>query len=190
MKSNAFKEHIQPVVVLTCICLVITLALAVVSGITKPIIEENTRRNADEARMELLPTATSFTQYEGDLAVYTPDTVYVTDCYVASGQGIVVTVNTRSFGGELTEMVGIDADGAITGVKVMSHGDTKGLGTKAHDATYLSTQYVGKSELAGAENIKSDSSVTAVTGATVSSNGIYQGVCAALMQFEQMGGAN
>ena len=86
-------------------------------------------------------------------------------------------------------MIGIDADGNITGVKVTAHADTKGLGTKAHDSAYLA-QYAGMNQLGNADNIKGDSSVNFVTGATISSNGVYQGVCAALAQFEQMGGAN
>ena len=79
MKSNTFKEYIQPVVVLVAICLVITFALAFVNGITAPIIEENAKRAAEAARIELLPSATSFEQYTGDLLVYTPDAVFVTD---------------------------------------------------------------------------------------------------------------
>lgn len=189
MKSNTFKEYIQPVVVLVAICLVITFALAYVNSITAPIIAENAAKAADEARAELLPAATSFEQYEGDLVVVDPDKIYVSDCYIAEGVGMVVTVDTKSFGGILTEMIGIDADGAITGVKVISHADTKGLGTKAHDANYLS-QYIGIGELAGAANIKGDAAVTFVSGATISSNGVYQGVCAALEQYNQVGGAN
>ena len=38
MKSNSFKEYIQPTVVLVAICLVITFALAYVNSITAPII--------------------------------------------------------------------------------------------------------------------------------------------------------
>ena len=101
---------------------------------------------------------------------------------------MVVTVSTKSFGGALVEMVGIDANGAITGVKVMSHADTKGLGTKAHDAAYVS-QYAGVDTLANAENIKGESAVGFISGATISSNGVYQGVCAALEQFKAVGGA-
>ena len=191
MKNNTFKEYIQPVVVLVAICLVITFALAYVNSITSPIIAENTARNADAARTELLPSATSFEQYSGDLTVLVPDKVYVTECYVSEGEGMVVTVDTQSFGGILTEMVGIDNTGAITGVKVMSHADTKGLGTKAHDAAYLEKTYKGKTELANADNIKGDSSVSFITGATISSNGVYQGVCAAMEQYKTvMGGAN
>ena len=190
MKSNTFKEYIQPVVVLVAICLVMTYALAYVTSITAPIISENSAKAADAARTELLPAASSFEQYTGDLVVLEADKVYVTDCYVADGAGMVVTVDTKSFGGILTEMVGIDADGAVTGVKVMAHSDTKGLGTKAHDPAYLSQNYAGKSELAFAANIKGDNAVSHISGATISSNAVYQGVCAALKQFEAVGGAN
>ena len=190
MKSNTFKEYIQPVVVLVAICLVMTFALAYVNSITAPIISENSAKAAGAARAELLPAASSFEKYAGDLVVLEADKVYVTDCYVAEGAGMVVTVDTKSFGGILTQMVGIDADGAVTGVKVMSHADTKGLGTKAHDAAYLEKNYKGKSELAFAANIKGDSSVSFISGATISSNAVYQGVCAALKQFEAVGGAN
>ena len=53
MKSNTFKEYIQPVVVLVAICLVITFALAYVNSITAPIIADNTKRSQDAARAEL-----------------------------------------------------------------------------------------------------------------------------------------
>ncbi len=46
----------------------------------------------------------------------------------------MLPLNTSILGGLLTEMVGIDANGAITGVKVTAHADTKGLGTKAHES--------------------------------------------------------
>ena len=189
MKSNTYKEYIAPVVVLVAICLVVTFALAYVNSITAPIIEANTIATANAARAELLPAADSFTQYDGDLVVMEPDKVYVDDCYVAdNGAGIVVTVKTKSFGGILTEMVGIDADGAITGVKVTDHSDTAGLGPKAHDPAYLE-QYKGLTEYTDV-TAKKDANITPVTGATVSSNGVHYGVCAALEQFKAMGGAN
>ena len=190
MKNNTnFKEYIQPTVVLVAICLVMTFALAYVNSITAPIIADNSAKAADAARAELLPAASSFEAYEGDLVVQEADKVFVSDCYIASGVGMVVTVKTKSFGGLLTEMVGIDADGAITGVKVTAHADTKGLGTKAHDTDYLA-QYIGQSQLGNAANIKDDSAASHVSGATISSNGVYQGVCCALKQFEAVGGVN
>ena len=189
IKSNTFKEYIQPSVVLVAICLVITFALAYVNSITSPIIAENTRKAAEETRKVLLPAAQSFEEYTGDLVEVEKDKIYVEDCYIANGGGMVVTVKSASFGGLLTEMVGIDANGAITGVKVTAHADTKGLGTKAHEGKYV-TQYEGLDTLAFADNVKGDPAIEHVSGATISTNGVYQGVCAALKQFEAVGGAN
>ena len=188
MNNNTFKEYIAPVVVLVAICLVVTGALAGINSITAPIIEANTIAAANEARTELLPAADDFTPYEGDLVELEPGKVYVTDCYVANnGTGMVVTVKTKSFGGALTEMIGIDENGAITGVMVTGHADTPGLGTKAHDASYLA-QYVGVDTYT-ATTAKDDAAINHVSGATVSSNAVHYGVCAALEQYKLVGGA-
>ena len=188
MKSNTFKEYIAPVVVLVAICLVVTGLLAVVNSITAPIIEANAIKTANEARAELLPAADTFTAYDGELAVVTDGQVFVTECYIAdNGSGMVVTVKSKSFGGLLTEMIGLDETGAITGVKVTAHGDTPGLGTKAHDAGYL-TQYVGLTEATDV-TAKGDANVTHVSGATISSNAVHAGVYAALQQQAIVGGA-
>ncbi len=65
--NNTFKEYVAPIVVLVCICLVITAALAATYGVAKPIIDENTIKAANEARAELLPAADTFTKYTGKL---------------------------------------------------------------------------------------------------------------------------
>ena len=191
MKSNTFKEYIAPVVVLVCICLVITFALAYVNSITAPIIEQNAIETANAARAELLPAADTFTEFKDKdkLVELDPGKVFVTECYIAdNGSGMVVTVKTKSFGGLLTEMVGIDNQGAITGVKVTAHGDTPGLGTKAHDEGHVA-QYKGLSELTST-SAKDDPSVNHITGATISSNAVHYGVYCALEQSKIVGGAN
>ena len=187
--NNTFKEYVAPIVVLVAICLVITAALAATYGVAKPIIDENSIKTANEARAELLPAADTFTEYDGELVVSDPDKVFATECYIAdNGSGMVVTVSTKSFGGALTETIGIDADGKITGVKVTAHADTPGLGTKAHAEGHLA-QYIGLSELTSTA-AKDDANVSHVTGATISSNGVHYGVYCALEQYKQVvGGA-
>ncbi|MEY8369339.1 FMN-binding protein [Anaerovoracaceae bacterium 42-11] len=186
--NNTFKEYVAPIVVLVAICLVITAALAATYGVAKPIIDKNAIESANEARAELLPAADSFTAFDGELAVCDPDKVYAVDCYIAdNGSGMVITVNTKSFGGALTEMIGIDADGKITGVKVTAHADTPGLGTKAHDPGHLA-QYQGLSELTDT-TAKGDASVNHISGATISSNAVHYGVYCALEQYKIVGGA-
>lgn len=188
MKNNdTFREWIAPVVVLVSICLVITTALAATYRVTKPIIDTNSRKAADKVRRELLQDADSFKEYDGTLVAPEEGRVFVKDCYVAENKcGMVVTVSTKSFGGALTEMIGIDKNGKITGVKVTDHSDTPGVGTKAHVPGHLD-QYKGLDKLSSI-SAKEDPAIRHVTGATVSSNGIHYGVYCALEQFKAMGG--
>ncbi len=188
-KSNTFQEFVKPILVLVIICFVVTLALAFTYGVTKPIIDANTLKTANEARNELLPAAKGdFTEYKGDLDVLEAKKVYVSEVYEATnGEGIVATVLSNSYGGMLTAMIGIDKDGAITNVKVTAHSDTAGVGTKAQTADYLS-QYKSLKELKS-ETVKNDSSVTYVSGASVTSGAVHKAVYCALEQFKSMGGA-
>lgn len=138
------------------------------------------------AMNEVLPDADSFSRYTGNLITLYPDTVYVSECYLSTNDiGIAVIVNSSSYGGLLTSVIGIDVNGQITGIKVLYHSDTSGLGTKAYDSQYLD-QYIGISQLTNVANIIYDPSVEAVTGATISSNAIYQAACAALQQYNSI----
>lgn len=187
MGNSTFKEYIKPSLVLVAICLVVSFALSQVFAGTAPIIAANTAKAADQARAIVLPKGESFTAYTGELA---PEVV---DYYSAdNGAGVAITSTAQSYGGLITIMVGINADGAITGVKVMAHSDTPGLGTKAMTEEYLS-QYTGKTSadiLEGQEGvtIKSNPNLDAITGATISSNGVYHSVQNAMKQFAEAGG--
>lgn len=144
-------KMMKPIIVLTVICLVASGALALTNAKTVDAIKKVNEQTVKQAEKEVLPKDGTGKAYQG----------------VA-----------KSFGGDLEVMVGVGNDGKITGVKVTAHKDTPGLGTKAHDAEYLK-QYIGLSELK-AEKIKDDSQVKAVTGATISSNGVYNAIKDAL----------
>ena len=181
MKNNNFKENIFPSIVLICICFVVTLALAGTYSIANPKIIENQMKAADEARMLVLPDGDAFTEYDGELVDG------VLDCYMANnGAGMAVTANYKGFGGAVKVMVGIDADGNITGATVTEHAETPGLGTKAMTTEYLA-QYQGVGEVVGG-HINSDANIDAITGATITSNAVYCSIEAALNQFEKCGG--
>lgn len=188
-KSNAFKDFISPILVLVIICFVVTFLLAFVYGVTKPIIDKNTAAAASEARSVLLEEADGkFSDAGAPLVTYEEKKVYATECYTAdNGSGMVVTVESNSYGGLLTAMVGINKDGEITGVQITDHADTPGVGTKAQDPGHLK-QYEGHSELAS-DNIKAHADdIVEVTGASVSSGAIHKAVYCALEQFKEMGG--
>ena len=48
--KGAGKDIIKPIVVLTCICLVVTALLAYVNTVTSPIITEAEQKAAEEAK--------------------------------------------------------------------------------------------------------------------------------------------
>ncbi len=181
MKNSVFKENIVPAMVLICICLVATLALATTYSAANPVIIKNQKAVADEARAQVLPSGDSFTEYDGKLVSG------VTECYIADNRsGMAVTAEYSGYGGNVVVMVGIDTEGKVTGVTVTEHSETPGLGTKAMEADYLK-QYEGVSQ-AGESHIRNDSEIDTVTGATITSNAVYCSVGKALAQFEECGG--
>ena len=150
---------------------------ALISEPATPQIEKVAKENADKARKEVLPAADSFTEYTGKL------NNNIVECYVANNKcGIAITSTSNSFGGQITVITGIDKEGAITKIKVLGHADTAGLGTKAMTSEYLKT-YKGIKELT-ASSIKEESNIDYVVGATVSSEGVFNAVKAALQQYK------
>lgn len=176
-------ENIRPTLVLVIICFVITLALAGTYQVTKPVIEAMAKARADAARAEVLPSgAEGFSPMEQTLLTG------ITDLYGADNKsGVVVTAVERGYGGEVSVMVGINDNGEVTGVKVLQHTETPGLGTKPMAKEHLA-QFLHKREISTG-NPGSETNVDAITGATLSSNAIYRAVENALKQYAEPGGA-
>ena len=177
---------------LTLIAFVASLALALVNNVTKGPIEKVNQEKVANAIKKVLPEGVEYTINADTVSVTTdkgPANVMRYTAVDAEGNTVgkaIESFDNNGFGGKLTEMVGIGADGAITGVKVTDHADTPGVGTKAHTAEHLAT-YKGLTELSDPSAKKENMHVS---GASVSSNGVHYGIYGALKQFEQMGGVN
>ena len=93
--------------------------------------------------------------------------------------------------GNIEMMVGLDADGIVTGVSVVDSSETAGIGTKVTGNEPLASgvgvldQFIGKSAADGGLTVGSN--VEAITGATVSTKGVTTGVNAALAVDAVMG---
>ena len=105
--------------------------------------------------------------------------------------GYAVTVSASGSQGTIEMMVGVDAAGAVTGVSVVSHSETAGIGTKVigneptASGVGVLDQFVGKSAADGTLTVGTN--VDAITGATVSTRGVTTGVNAALAAVGAMG---
>ena len=161
---------------LLLITAVVAAALAGVNAITAPIIDELNAAATQEAIMAVLPGG-----YDIEIADYTDATGIVSKVYQGAS-GYAVEVGPGGFDNTITMMVGIDNEGKILGISVVSHTETAGLGAVAADSTpkgiAFRDQFVGQS---GAVSVTKDGgTMDAITGATITSRAICVGVNAAL----------
>ena len=166
-KSNVMADFVQPILVLTLICLISSFILAYINNVTAPIIEQTENEIAEAARAEVLPEADSFTK----LDVALPEGSFVTEVYKAdNGAGYVFMITCNGYGGKGTMKLicGMDEGGAIVATKTLAHSETAGMGSKTADPDYRN-QYIGKT----ADTV---SEVDAITGATFSSNYYLEGI--------------
>ena len=110
----------------------------------------------------------------------------------SGGQPVGYAINVEASGsqGTIVMMVGVDANKAITGISVVSHAETSGIGTKVVGnetntaGVPVLDQFVG---LSGAGSLVVGSNITAISGATVSTKGITMGANAALAVADVLG---
>lgn len=169
MTKSGSKEIIAPIVVLVCICLVASFLLAGVYQITEPIITAREIEEASAARLAVLPAGSTFTQIDTELVNG------VTDIYKSeNGAGFAVSTSVKGMNSGLKLMIGINSNGEITGINVLGHDETAGIGTKVLDSAFLA-KWTGT---------KSADAVDSMSGATYTSNGVKAAINAALAQFE------
>ena len=177
MKLDA-KSILKPTFVLFVICVVVSAALAGTNMLTEKRIEQLEAENAEASRMIVLPTAEAF-ESQDDGAYYTG---------TAGGEvvGYVCETGASGYGGTVSVMTGIDAEGNITGVVILSHDETPGLGANAEKPEFLD-QYLQPAPEGGLSVIKyqtpAEGQIEAMTGATVTSTAVTNAVNQAIEQY-------
>lgn len=78
-------------------------------------------------------------------------------------------------------VVGLDAQGKITGIKAVYHNEVKGIGAEVFDNETFLAQFTGADAIAVGES--QGRRIDAVSGATDTSNGIIRAAAAALAQY-------
>ena len=169
MKQTALKS----IIVLSLICLVSTLFLAVTNQITAPIIEEAERNAALEALKAVMPDGGNFTEIE----LPEDADAIVTNIWQAENGGYVIRLSASGYAPGLVIMCGIGSDGVITGVETVSSSETPGYG-KACEEDWYQAQYAGAS---------SDlSAIDGIAGATRTSNAYKNAIKTAFATFDSL----
>lgn len=171
--SNAI---VRTTVILFLISAISAFALAAVNRGTAAIIAENTNKAVQKALGEVLPDMTEFTLYSGFEPKGTVSALYLAS-NSSGGTGYAVQVAPQGYGGAIDMIVGISSEGTVTGVSIVKMNETPELGTKTKDADFIN-QFIGKK--VGVSIGKGENNIDAITGATISSRAVTDGVAEAL----------
>ena len=204
MKNKIIKDALA----LTLITLVAGVTLGGVYEITKDPIAKQEAQAKAEAYEQVFTDAAAFEAVEMD------DTLTKTirdqldqEGYKAqsieevmraedqSGEtlGYAFTVVTsEGYGGDIQFSMGVQNDGTLNGISILSIGETAGLGMNA-DTPAFKDQFVGKQveKLQYTKNgATQDDEINAISGATVTTNAMTNGVNAGLCEFRVMEGGD
>lgn len=193
------KEIINLALKLCIITGVAALALAFTNSITIDRIGEQIEMENSLAREEVISPSDYFEQVEQEQIVDIEKKLGFADLEMVSEVfkdvvgdevvGYTFKVLPKGYGGTMTVLVGISVEGEITGLKVVSHSETPGLGAKATEASFQN-QFAGMSASSPLTVIKSgtpgDNEVQSITGSTITTQAVTDGVNAALDVFNEM----
>ena len=183
---------------LTAISLVVAALLGFVNSITKDKIAAIDAENTRVAMSAVAPEGSEFGDKmelsEAAITAASDNGGKLVELYPVTldgaAAGYVMKISASGSQGAIVMMVGVDADKAITGISVVSHSETSGIGTKVVGnepnkvGVGVLDQFVG---LSGAGTLAVGKTVTEVSGATVSTKGITMGANAALAAVEAVG---
>ena len=194
------NKIIKNTIILTIITLVSGVALGAVYEITKAPIANAQEEAKQEAYKQVFENADSFDDLEVDAkeaaeavkAAGVDDGAEINEAVEAKQGGetigyVITATDPNGYGGDIQVSVGIQNDGTVNGIAILSINETAGLGMKASEPEFYE-QYSGKqtdhfyvSKDGGeGEQIDAISGATittrAVTGAVNASLGYYQNV--------------
>lgn len=204
MKNKIIKDALA----LTLITLVAGVALGGVYEITKDPIAKQEAQAKAEAYEQVFTDAAAFEEVKmDDTLIQTIRDQLDQEGYKAqsieeimraedqSGEmlGYAFTVVTsEGYGGDIQFSMGVQNDGTLNGISILSIGETAGLGMNA-DTPAFKDQFVGKQveQLQYTKNgATQDDEINAISGATVTTNAMTNGVNAGLCAFRVMEGGD
>ena len=177
MKTESMVKFVlRLALTLLIITSVVAVLLAGVNMITAPAIEQLNAQKTQEAIEAVLPGG-----YDTEITDYADDTGLVSKVY-SGANGYAFEVTPGGFDNTITMMVGIDTEGKVLGISIVSHTETAGLGAVAAANTSAGEAFRGN--FVGASGsvavTKDGGTVEAITGATITSRAVCTGVNAAL----------
>lgn len=195
------KAMIKDALILFAITLAAGLLLGFVYDVTKEPIALQKEKAKIEASRNVFPAAENF------MALEEPDETRMESILNSAGLGgthidevsealdnggnligyVITVTDHEGYGGDIQFSMGITLDGVLNGISLLSISETAGLGMKAGDV--LVPQFKDKKAewfsytKSGALN---DNEIEAISGATITTNAIVNGVNAGLEYYRNV----
>ena len=172
-------------IVLFLVCAVAAGALGFVNNLTAPIISAQAQAKTAAAFASVMQ-ADGYEEIEFDKEAFpTVDTIH----RATNGAGHVVTSTFSGAQGNITLACGVDPDFKCTGISVIEHSETSGLGANAASTAEVGVkfraQFVGQDESIALSN--AGGSIDALTGATITSRSIAGAVAESIRVVKSLG---
>ena len=170
--------------VLLAVSAIVAGVLGVINELTYPVIDAQKQAKTAEAFSAVLK-ADRFDEIEFS----NPDFPTVLTVHKAEGVGYVVTSKFSGAQGNITLAVGVDNDYKCTGISVIEHSETSGLGANAASTGEVGVkfreQFIGQDESIALAN--AGGSIDALTGATITSRAITEAVATSIRAVKTLG---
>ena len=195
------EQMMKDAMILFLITLISGAALGLVYEVTKEPIAQQEQKAKNEAYQNVFEAAEDFTELTEE--TYSPDalTAFVKEngfdasidgvAQALSGDGsvlgyVITVTDHEGYGGDIQFTMGVADDGTLNGISLLSISETAGLGMRAGEV--LVPQFAGKQvekfsyTKTGAA---SDDQIDAISGATITTNAVVNGVNAGLLCFQE-----
>ncbi len=202
------NETLKNTIILTVITVIAGLFLGLVYDITKEPIRIQEDKTKQEAYKKVFPDAVSFAEdtlhQSADAGSVLSAAGYeeqqideILIAQNASGEAVGYVMRVTSgegYGGDISFSMGITNEGVLNGIEILTINETAGLGMKAKEPDFKD-QFANKSVTQFSytkSGAATDYEVDAISGATITTNAVVNGVNAGLAyfaSFDQNGGA-
>jgi electron transport complex protein RnfG len=155
---------------LTVICVVAGLCLGLTYSVTSPVIDQLNLEQANENYRALIPGAEFRDAAYDAIGAYSKITSVKEAVKAGEVAGWCVNIKAPGYKSDIDLTVGILADGALAGLRIGTHEETAGLGSKITEPGFYE-QFAGSRP-----PLTLNQDIDAITGATISSTAVLDAV--------------
>ncbi len=190
------KEMLKNAGILLAITVIAGFVLGAVYQITKGPIAQAEAAAAMEAYKEVFADASDFTEIVVDTGALAAGGITGSDINkVMEAKGadgsllgyVFVITNHEGYAGDIQFTLGVSLDGTTNGISILAISETPGLGMEAENV--LKPQFAGKKAAQFSytkTGAVSEDQIDAISGATITTNAVTNGVNAGLYYFQNV----